>query len=274
MKRPLIIIAILFSSGIVVGRFLTIPLPLLFILTTFFLILTLILWRRQSLSLIFLFATIFLLGILSYQNNCIIDPLNISNFVPQTKDKVYVIGIIASDPVNSTTHYGDSKSQFYFKPSRMQKDGIWQNVNGSVLATVYGKNEKYRYGDKLVLEVELTLPKPPSNPGGFDYREYLKRQKAYSTIKVEKNDLVKLVGSNKANPIAYKTFIFKDRLRNIISSNIPKEEASILAGILLGDRENIPVEMMDKFIKTGTIHILPTQYTKKFNFPSKNFITP
>jgi competence protein ComEC len=138
----------------------------------------------------------------------------------------------------------------------MQKDGFWHNVNGSVLVTVYGKNERYRYGDELVLEVELTLPKPPSNPGGFNYREYLRRQKVYSTIKVGKTDVVHLLGSNRANPIAYKVFGFKDITRKIVSSNIPKEEASILAGILLGDRENIPVEMMDEFIKTGTIHIL------------------
>lgn len=221
----------------------------------------------------FLCAAVFLLGALVYQNSCRIDPSNISNFVPQTKYKVYVTGIVTSDPVNSTTHYGDNKSQFYFKPSRMQKDSFWHNVNGSVLVTVYGKSEKYRYGDELVLEGELTLPKPPSNPGGFDWREYLKRQKVYSTIKVEKNNVLQLLGNNKANPIVYKTLSFKDRMRNVISSNIPKEEASILAGILLGDREDIPVEMMDEFIKTGTIHILPTQCTKKFKFSSKNFIT-
>ncbi len=256
MKRPLIVIAILFSSGIVVGRFLMVPLPFLFILTTLLLILTLILWRRQSLSLIFLFATIFFLGILSYQNNCIITPLDISNFIPQVSNKVYLTGIITSDPVNSVTHYGDNRSQFYFKPLRLQKDGFWQDVNGITWVTVYGKEERFRYGDELVLGGELTPPRAPSNPGGFNYREYLRRQKVYSTIKVEKTDVVHLLGSNRANPVVYKVFGFKDITRKIVSSNIPKEEASILAGILLGDREDIPVEMMDEFIKTGTIHIL------------------
>ena len=49
---------------------------------------------------------------------------------------------------------------------------------------------------------------------------------------------------------------FKDRIRAVAVTLLPEPHASVLLGLLLGDRGGIPRDLVDAFRRTGTAHVL------------------
>jgi competence protein ComEC len=156
-------------------------------------------------------------------------------------------------------------------------DNRWQAVQGLIKVTLYGERQ-LQYGDKLLLQGSLVRPPGLRNPGGFNYREYLANQNIFGTLKVkEKGTFLPLSGDSSCviarstangvagglrpfgagNDVLLKAiFQFKQKLHNIIYQHLEPGQAALLSAILLGERENLPRETKDMFVKTGTIHIL------------------
>ncbi len=115
------------------------------------------------------------------------------------------------------------------------------------------KEVELQYGDEISFTGTYIKPEIQRNYKGFDYLEYLKQLKIYGTIKSEK---IEILREKQANKI----FQISNRISNkmiLNTKNILKEEtASILLGLILGDKEDIDKETEENFRYASMSHIL------------------
>jgi competence protein ComEC len=127
-------------------------------------------------------------------------------------------------------------------------DGTSLAVEGMALVKV-DRYPRRHYGDRI--QVEGLLETPPAFEG-FSYQDYLARQGIHSIVD---RAHVTLVAENEASPILYHLFTFKRYAQSMIAEILPKPQASLLTGILLGVETGIPKNLMDDFAATSTTHI-------------------
>ena len=293
--RPLAGIVLSFVIGISIDYFINIPFFLLSpaILITLILYSCLFIFRTRGCVLALLFLT-FLAGasyhhfrFFSYTTN------NISNFISTEKTPVHMRGIVVSQPIKKyilnrpssslkqrkrvttlflRTEAIESKrnSSQNFLNGPVQRD--WRKITGVVKVNIYlTKQEEsvtinakdyipinIKYGDRIELIGHVSTPSTPSNPGQFNYKKYLQRQKPRidaiaSVINVNN---VKLISENHGNYFFTLVYSLKKELNAVIEKYVKGGSIPLVSSILLGDREKVPEKLMDSFVKTGTIHFL------------------
>ncbi|MBI4233531.1 MAG: DNA internalization-related competence protein ComEC/Rec2 [Chloroflexi bacterium] len=164
---------------------------------------------------------------------------------------VGVRGRVVADPDHSGSAY-----RLRLEVEAIELEGRWQEASGRLLARVRpsqeliaARGEPYlRYGDRLLLRGRVE--EPPALLG-FDYPEYLARQGIRS---VTDYPSVRLLEEG-SGPRAW-LFALRHRLARALQGALPEPQASLAVALLLGPRGDIPPEIRDAFVATGTAHIL------------------
>ena len=87
----------------------------------------------------------------------------------------------------------------------------------------------------------------------FSYRDYLAIQGIYSYIPYPTATLLQ---HGQGNPLMSSLYSFRQHALDVVYHLFPDPEASLLAGILLGDQSGIPPQVQEAFRLTGTSHII------------------
>ncbi len=118
-----------------------------------------------------------------------------------------------------------------------------------------------RYGKHLTLTGMLRQPQSQRNPGGFDYRAYLNRQKVSGIINHQ--GLLQIGEQSGFMPLRWIEALRLKTERVIDSAYSGLEfsssnalHAELLKGVLLGKRGDVPTETLDIFRNSGTFHVL------------------
>jgi competence protein ComEC len=247
--------------------------------------------RRAKGRVLTLLILIFLTGIVyhhfrffSHAGN------NISNFISTEKIPVRLQGIVVSPPISkyvavpllTSIKYHKEMSTFLLRAEAIEStssngmSGIllreWRNISGFVKVNIYLAqqeestpankrhylSEKLKYGDEIELTCKISLPSTSRNPGQFDYKYYLTRQKprVEAIASVVSLNNIEIISEGHGN--LFYTFVYdlKKKLNTVIEKNVKKESVPLVSSILLGNREKVPGNLMDGFLKTGTIHFL------------------
>ncbi|HXG36616.1 MAG TPA: ComEC/Rec2 family competence protein, partial [Dehalococcoidia bacterium] len=125
----------------------------------------------------------------------------------------------------------------------------WTPSSGGVLMTA-APFPRYAYGDLLELEGEL---KTPPRGEEFDYRAYLQRQGISSLISYPK---VKLISEDNGNPLRERIIALRQELIEALDEVLPREQAALAGGVLLGQRSALSPELKEAMTATGTSHLL------------------
>ena len=293
LSEPLIQIVLAFIGGIAIGNYLPIFPFSLYLGVIFSFLLSIFLFllgsARLSASLIgepkrfalrrkilpyFILFTFLLSGACHLQNSKIISSSDISRSCPGRYD---LIGTIIKEPER-----GKFKSNLVLRAEEIEFQGLAkqalplhkQNVVAE-LARRCSKNRKkvtgkvwisttssqdsiepLHYGDRVrIKSANLSQPSPPGNPGEFDFRNWLARQKIYTMVTVKPSDLKK-IGAGKMNPLLKYSYFLKEKIEKIIGKIIAGEpEVSIIKAMTLGERD-LPYFIKEPFLKTGIFHLL------------------
>jgi len=251
-------VAIVFILGIIFGNFISISFTILLSLVCFVGLLSLasFILKKQIISYSTLFLAIFLIASFIYQNSLRLSSNHIANFITQEKKPALVKGLIISDPIYSKTVYGTSKTTFILEANQIKENSHWQITQGKIRTTLYGHPDLFEYGDLLLLEGRLYKPNPPTNPGQFNYKEYLERKHIYALLTANQKNSIHLISQDNGNPIMQYTLKLKHILKNRLYNLLPEQNASLISAMLLGDREDLSDEIMEDFKNSGTMHIL------------------
>ncbi|MEW5758967.1 MAG: ComEC/Rec2 family competence protein [Candidatus Omnitrophota bacterium] len=153
-------------------------------------------------------------------------------------------GKVISDPkVNQTSSFIFDTKYLIFNQTKLK-------VSGKVLVKCFNK-EDFLYQENLILEGKLS---PVFNYGKFDYRKYLYQQNIYYTFNVKQSSQIQHLSYG--NKIIKSIFKLRENLDTLITQNISYPNNLLLSAIILGKRQNLPRDLQDIFVQTGTVHIL------------------
>lgn len=242
--RPMIGVTIAYIAGIIVKNLLN----NLFMETAVLLFLLFILiiaggkyWRRGLIIWI-----CFCLGMTLYQWE--IKGLLKSKIMSYNNENVEVQGRIMD-----VSHHSLEKSVYKLKVYRI--NGKNEKAKGYLQVSVYDHDKNkplYDYGDIICVKGKLQVPSGKRNPGGFDYRKYLLQQRIVACLSSGQNSIKKL---GEKRGVTGFVFQFKESREQIIEKLLPFEEGTLLKGIILGERSEIPTDILENFKSSGIFHL-------------------
>jgi competence protein ComEC len=262
MKRPLAGLVVTYAAGIWVGSLVGWPLPLLLLAAAGCLVLFWFL-RRTQFSRVILFTAVFVLGIAGYrQATTISSPIDITRQLDLRDQNATVQGVIVTDTGERDAAAGGTDSErvrFSVALRAVQRNGQWVPATGTILVFVDDAREvaPLRYGDLIHFSAVLRVPAPMRNPGAFDWRAWLERQGIHFTATIRRGDAVEVEAHDRGNPVMATAVWLSRYLERSLRLGLEDEPklAGALAGMVIGERSEIPTETYKDFQRTGVFHV-------------------
>jgi len=241
------ILTILFCSGIIIAKYIYIPIfPLLFIaviLLAFSLI-----FLSRTYSVIFLYLLSAILGGAVFINYRILSPDHIAKVTPYNAQYTRLKGAVCDYPQQKNDY-----TTFTVEARELiLKDKLYK-VKGKVLVKIFRK-ENMQYGQQISLTGNLS--KPYAYGKNKRYRDYLKTQGVYSILRVKKGARMEHLGKSQGNLFKALAYKIRNKANTLIFAHMPFTQAAIFSAMILGDRTNILPYLNKMFIQTGTVHML------------------
>ncbi|MBT9166282.1 MAG: ComE operon protein 3 [Chloroflexi bacterium] len=141
-------------------------------------------------------------------------------------------------------------------------DGEWQSVSGRVQVNaprfpgweMLRDFPFYRYGDLLEMKGNLESPRPPDEERGFDFREFLARQRIYTVISRPRE--ITLVAAGQGSRPMELIYRLRGSMAQSLRRALPEPQCSLAEAMLLGLHRGLPAELREDFARTGTAHLL------------------
>src|SRR5665648_445658 len=252
LRRPIVFIALAFSSGIVVQHLFKINMIVLVGLLPIGNIMACIYFHnRNKINLLFacLMITVVITGalcltaadlkpsIISSFNNQYITGEGTVKSIVKKDEKIYKLVVVTNQifnaPVEEKTiinYYGD-----------LEKDYALYDLPGR----------------KIYFEGLVTLPDKRRNPNTFDYRLYLRTVGIDALIKCDPKELeINNMIEGKGNQILNYLSIIKGKISKNLVLSIGEKRSGVISGMMWGEKDNIDDDIMEQFRMNGTAHIL------------------
>jgi competence protein ComEC len=257
-NRPALRLVLLFAAGIVLAGWISLPLLLLFFLSVFSVLFSAVLFRknkRRSIAEIFLQCSVVLLGIFlqTFQQSNI----HSSELAPRIPDEpLMLFGTVDSEPAQQDRRL----SCVVCSDSIFQSGKIERDSRRLMIILRFGKRDHYKgemkFGNRIMLHGTLEPFPFQRNPGEFDYGKYLALNDIQGVVTVKGLENVVVRGKAEGNSLQAATYSVQQTLYRIIDNLHSPRHASFLKGIIFGYRADIPADVKQSFMDTGTIHIL------------------
>ncbi len=247
MKRPLVYCTICYITGILAARqYYNIVLPVGFILCGLFSCRILAVgcggrrFHALPMAALFFAAGYFL--------------FHVHNHVLENKYACFEGNEITVTGSVSDVREGEYGPVYTVKTSKVYFNEHNYNIKG--LIQVYakaGSGNVLRCGSRVSARGMLNLPRGKRNPGGFDHRLYLKGRKISALMNA---GAIEETGPPPRFSVKLAALNVRSRIVNVINKCLPREEAGLLSGMLIGYREDLTEDMEDAFRDAGLTHIM------------------
>lgn len=138
------------------------------------------------------------------------------------------------------------------------RDGLqWKPVSGKTTVTVDGRLPRALVGDEIIIGGQFSRPPVARCPGDFDLREHYRAQRIHCLLFVDCPDNLQLTGRVLARLTLGRILNrIADQCGRTIDRNFPPESAALVRAMLLGEKQWVPSELQDRFLVSGTMHLL------------------
>ena len=202
-------------------------------------------------AVIFYFA--FALALL----NCHFQIKNFDDLSSHIPSECTLTGTVLTIPTTNSP----TKTKFYLKAESGSFSGKEEKLNAKTIVTLYDTKEnieKIKIADSVKLQGTLRNPIRAKNPSQFDYANYLKNHKTFSTFYV-KDGKWEIVSQpeNAGGKFLQKLNDKRTEILNIHRQYLKSPNIEVLGGIVFGDDAiNPPDDIKNSFINSGLLHIL------------------
>ncbi|MEG6566162.1 DNA internalization-related competence protein ComEC/Rec2 [Thermoanaerobacterium saccharolyticum] len=233
-------IAVLLSVGIIISRFLEINVVFLLLAFLFVLLAGIYIYMSRKNAIYLLLLSVFVLGLTLGEN-----ALYSKGVYDDLSNK-----LVSLDGIVSNVVLKDGFAKYVLTPK--SKDRI--------LITQYGGTYP-KEGDLIEARGIIELPQGKRNPGGFDYRLYLKKNGITALMNVNGYSvkIIKINSDNYADKVIRR---IRGRITQIFFNSMPKNDADFVSSVILG-QYNIEEDVLNSFKVTGLTHIIAVS---GFNF--------
>ncbi|MFN0117656.1 MAG: ComEC/Rec2 family competence protein [Elusimicrobiota bacterium] len=161
-----------------------------------------------------------------------------------------LVGIVATPPQATRTGF-----QFVLETESFKtfKEDI-RGVQKKVLVLLRNREINIFPGERIQIKGSLNSPEPSSWPGAFDFRKFLSR-KNIDSVFYGSPKLIHLGDSGKFSFLKWGWKI-KQKALLVFKKYLSEDNATILAGLVLGERPRSHALLTEHFVRSGTMHIL------------------
>jgi competence protein ComEC len=156
-------------------------------------------------------------------------------------------GILVEEPVR----WAPGRTRLVLAASQVREGSERSAVQGLVQLTLYGEPPPLTQGQAVAGEFRIHRPVGFRNPGGFDYPAHLAREGILLVGSGRADRLTPLTPEDPPWPVRIKRWAL-----GTIHHHLPPASGALLAGLLLGERTELPRETDDVFRRAGVYHIL------------------
>ena len=252
IERPFLFISLTYAAGIVLGTLTryAIAWPW-FALIALASSATLIFIRNPKIFLPIAFLLILCVGACSYQISQIVPVQAVSN--PEFHGRGSLQGRIISG-VDQKLKGKKEIVSFTLRAESWFSAGRKVMITGNVRVTLLNAKIVPSYGDEVRIKGELSFPKSAVNPGEFDYRKYLENQDIRASLLGFGSHSIRIIQTRPG--LIRKIFDLRNAIHDRVYQLAPAPERDILLSLITGERSNIPREITDDFVSTGTVHVI------------------
>ncbi|HEY9059655.1 MAG TPA: DNA internalization-related competence protein ComEC/Rec2 [Pseudobacteroides sp.] len=248
MKRPLLLFSLFLIVGIYVAQFGNLP---LFIMTSMLVMSALsIVYLHNKKNIVILIGALifFFAGAAEFT---VINKITLDKFKEFSGKDMQVLGFVCTEP-----DIKESKTVYTVRTDEIKSEGKSFKIKGKLLVTVPNKDDTpiLEYGMDLTVNGKISIPDGKRIPGGFDYRRHLLKSGVSATV-YTRGDSIKFMDSSSVNPFVKVGMDLRKRIIGTIKPCLPKEQAALLCGMLIGFTEDMSDEMVDAFSDAGLSHL-------------------
>lgn len=131
-------------------------------------------------------------------------------------------------------------------------------VSGLVRLEISGHLLAVGVGDRVRVLGHLARPRPPQNPGAFDFRSWLRDRGIDCTLRAGHPDALTRLNA----PLGWRDRVARGRhhlrqeCRRILAEHLEPRCVPVASSLLLGDRTGLTDEVETAFVDSGTMHLL------------------
>lgn len=264
MKRPLTGLVVAYAAGIGLGSIINLPWLALGCAAGVSLLAFLCLHRTRY-SLHALMIAVLFAGMFAYRfSTTSRSPNDIVSLVDRRDQNIALRGVIVSDPGYRDAEGADveptgDRHSFRLELEALNSTGDWIPATGPVLVfiSVTREQQPLHYGDRIECTAILRVPPPARNPGTFDWQRWLARQHISFTATIRKTDTCAVLATGCGNRLVALSLRLRERFEKALRVGLEGEPelAGVLAGMIIGERTEIPPETYADFQRTGVFHI-------------------
>ena len=255
MRRPLVIVAILYVSGLLLAEIVTPSLPALISCAFAFGVLALF-WERGRPWL--LVPAIILTGWANLTSRtAILSPHDLRSILPIEPSDVAVRGTLMETP-GVRMFIRDNEESFrtlaVIEVKGLRRGTNWIPATGRVMTVTPGSLAGAAYaGTPVEVQGVIASPSSPVAPGLFDYRTHLARQGIYFQLKAGSTNAWHAL-ERASPPLADRFLAWAQRT---LARGLPEkdEPLRLLFAMTLGWKSALTSEVYEPFMKSGTMHI-------------------
>ena len=250
MKRPLSLFSIALVSGIAAAYICNSYLFIAASIAVLTLVISFFCYRYAfSLGVIVGVLVFYSVGAFEY---LYVSKSNEDKFKEFSGQLVTISGYVASEPEIKQT-----RVSYVVRTKSIATESHKKEVSGKVLLNTLQNPENHllEYGQKVEIRGRLNTPKGRRNPGGFDYRRYLAQSGFSATI--FSTDANISAGEERYAPVLTKLGMgLRKRIIETIDKSLPKQQAGLLNGMLIGYRGGLDKTVQSAFSDAGLTHIM------------------
>lgn len=249
IKRPLCLFTVSFTLGILLVSSIGLN-PFLLISSIMLLSIICFFQKLGNLkNVIFISLSFFIMGGMLFYNA---EYRYTGSFNSYYDNPIEVRGFIDSEVQNSE----DGKSNFILQTESVIYKNKTFKVKNKIMVYVNNFNIKIGYRTKIGFTGVVEKPKPATNPGGFDYRRYLASIGISGRIYLQGTSDIQVTGQKGGGYLHRLGYAIKNKVLDIISYSLDKNQAGLLEGMLIGYKDGLDENAFTAFSKAGLTHIM------------------
>ena len=260
MKRPLLMVGLLYATGVVLADVLALPLAALLVCSLILALLCFFPARGRSILLGSLLVSI---GATNLKlHTAIVSPHDLRILIGERVEEAALRGTLCHRPAPKTSEHNGEVSwrtvaELDVNSLRLNTAGAaWQPAFGKVIVTTPGDlTPTFFTGQKIEVAGRLRVPKAAVAEGLFDYRKYLDRLGIYYQLQVVSSNDWKLAESAQTKAPLTDRFIAWGKAA--LARGLPREDESLRLewALTLGWKPALTPEVSEPFIRAATYHI-------------------
>ena len=166
---------------------------------------------------------------------------------PDSSPNVLVEGRVTSLPRLTRSQ----KSQFWLEAKRIAPIGEGKPVSGRLYVTVPPDQATDLHPGQIVgVDGALYLPKPATNPGGFDFKDYLQQEGSFAGLRGKQVSILK-------SSTGWGWWQVQQRIARSQLAWVGNPEGALISSMVLGSKAvDLPYDVKDAFMRVGLAHAL------------------